>query len=172
MSAKPNVISQGRFLSLVEINGWEFAQRVGAEGVVAVAAVTSNNDIVLVEQFRPPVNAHVIELPAGLSGDSAEHAGEAHELAARRELKEETGFVSDSWEEAACPTTSAGMTDEDTTMFIARNATKVEAGGGVEGEDITTHVVPLGEVDAWLKQQQESGKRVDVRVYVGLYLLR
>lgn len=167
-----NIISEGRFLRLVETNGWEFAQRSSAEGVVAIAALTNNHEVILVEQHRPPVGARVIELPAGLAGDSSEHSGEAHELAARRELQEETGYIANEWKEVARPTTSAGMTDEATTMFVARDLTKVEQGGGVEGEDIQTHLVPLADVDQWLIQQQQAGKRVDVRVYAGLYWLR
>ncbi|MEL6797861.1 MAG: DNA mismatch repair protein MutT, partial [Planctomycetota bacterium] len=62
-------MATGRFLSLVSRNGWEFATRVNARGVVAVVATTEANELVLVEQFRPPVGRSVIEIPAGLVGD-------------------------------------------------------------------------------------------------------
>ena len=59
----------GRYLSLLERDGWEFASRNNASGVVVLVPVTDHGEIVLVEQFRKPIGKNVIELPAGLVGD-------------------------------------------------------------------------------------------------------
>ncbi len=59
------IIGQGKFLQLVNVNGWEHCERVSDIGVVVVIAVTAAREILLVEQYRPPINRHVIELPAG-----------------------------------------------------------------------------------------------------------
>ena len=82
----------GRFLHLVEVDKWEYVDRVIASGVVAVAAVTDDARLILVEQFRPPVGRPVIELPAGLCGDDPGAAGELLAEAGCRELLEETGL--------------------------------------------------------------------------------
>ena len=75
----------GRYLSLLERDGWEFASRSNASGVVVLVPVTDQEEIVLVEQFRKPIGKNVIELPAGLVGDH-EDPDESILKAARREL--------------------------------------------------------------------------------------
>jgi ADP-ribose pyrophosphatase len=65
---------------------------------VAILATTARNDLVVVRQFRPAVEAHTLELPSG-TVDS----GEAPEVAARRELLEETGYVADELEALSAP---------------------------------------------------------------------
>ena len=107
---------RGRFLGLYEVNGWEYVTRTNASGVVVIVAVTTDNELVLVEQFRAPVGAPVIELPAGLAGDQGD-ADESLIGAAERELWEETGYRSDQWRELAVCPSSAGMSDEMLTIF-------------------------------------------------------
>lgn len=82
---------------------WEYAERqtrpvsspVDAVGIVAIIDLPSGPEIVLQRQYRPPVNAVCIEIPAGLVDE-----GETPEQAAVRELKEETGYIG----EASMPT--------------------------------------------------------------------
>ena len=62
----------GRFLAMKSRNGWEYCERVNVSGVVVVIALTHDNQAILVEQFRPPVQSMVIEWPAGLVGDEAQ----------------------------------------------------------------------------------------------------
>ena len=59
-------LAEGNYLGLYERDGWEFADRPNATGVVGILPLTSNAEVVLVEQFRKPVNALGIEIPAGL----------------------------------------------------------------------------------------------------------
>ena len=63
---------RGSYLGIDEIAGWEYATRVNATGVVVIIAVTTDQRLILVEQFRIPVNAATLELPAGLVGDTAD----------------------------------------------------------------------------------------------------
>lgn len=65
---------RGKFLSMLERDNWEFAERINSQGVVVIVATTDEQDIVLVEQFRTPVNACVIELPAAY-GSPPQHTG-------------------------------------------------------------------------------------------------
>ena len=64
-----NELGRGRYLRLVRSNGWEWVERTNVTGVVVIAALTPADEILLVEQFRPPVGQSVVELPAGLAGD-------------------------------------------------------------------------------------------------------
>ncbi|MCW8925413.1 MAG: NUDIX hydrolase, partial [Xanthomonadales bacterium] len=81
----------GRFLGMKEVDGWEYAFRTNASGVVVMVPVTDEGELVLVEQYRKPVDNRLIELPAGLVGD-LDDAGEGFKEAAQRELFEETGY--------------------------------------------------------------------------------
>jgi ADP-ribose pyrophosphatase len=162
---------KGRYLSLLERDNWEFASRCNATGVVVIVAVTPAAEIVLVEQFRRPVNAPVIELPAGLVGDL--HGPDESVLdAARRELEEETGYTASKLVTTmACPS-SAGMSDEIVTFVLATGLKRIGAGGGDDSEDIRVHVVPLTEIDGWLLEKQAQGTPLDPKIYAGLYWLR
>jgi ADP-ribose pyrophosphatase len=163
---------QGRYLNLIERDGWEFASRSNASDVVVIVAVTLEREIVLVEQFRRPVNAPVIELPAGLVGDLHHEPEESVLDAALRELEEETGYKAAKLEVAmACPS-SAGMTDEIVTFILATGLERVGPGGGDDSEDILVHVVPLSQIDRWLLRKQQQGTPLDPKIYAGLYWLR
>jgi ADP-ribose pyrophosphatase len=162
---------RGRYLSLLERDGWEFASRSNASGVVVIVAVTEAGEIVLVEQYRKPVAAQVIELPAGLVGDLAD-PDETVLDAARRELLEETGYVAENMEVLmACPS-SAGMSDEVITFVLATGLERIEAGGGDASEDIEVLPVPLAGVDEWLDGQRAAGKPLDPKIYAALYWLQ
>jgi ADP-ribose pyrophosphatase len=162
---------KGRYLSLLERDGWEFASRSNASSVVVLLAVTSAAEIVLVEQYRKPVQSTVIELPAGLVGDHAD-PDESVLDAAARELEEETGYAASQLKLLmACPS-SAGMSDEVISFVLATGLRRVGPGGGDDSEAIQVHVVPLTEVDAWLKRQHSTGKPLDPKIYTALYCLQ
>ena len=162
---------QGRYLSLVERDGWEFSTRPNAHAVVVLVAVTSANEIVLVEQFRKPVDSNVIELPAGLVGD-LDDPDEPILVAAKRELEEETGFLADKLKLLMqCPS-SAGMTDETISFVLATDLERVGEGGGDDSEDIITHVIHLDEVNAWLSSRQQNGTPLDPKIFAALYWLQ
>ena len=161
---------RGRYLSLIERERWEFVTRPNAHAVVVLVATTPEGEIVLVEQYRRPLDARVIELPAGLVGDTGD-PNEAVLDAAGRELVEETGFEATSLEVVMeCPT-SSGMTDEVITFVRANRLRRVGPGGGDDSEEIEVHVVPLGEIDAWLDDRRTQGLPLDPKIYTALYWL-
>jgi ADP-ribose pyrophosphatase len=161
----------GRYLDLLERDGWEFASRSNASGVVVIVAVTGEGEIVLVEQYRKPVQASVIELPAGLVGDLND-PDESILDAAHRELEEETGFRAAHMELLmACPS-SAGMSDEVITFVLATGLQRVGPGGGDASENIEVAVVPLDRIDHWLALQQGAGKPMDPKIFAALYWLQ
>jgi ADP-ribose pyrophosphatase len=163
------VLADGRHLRLVKRRGWEFVERKRISGIVVIVALTADRRMLLVEQYRPPVDCRVIELPAGLAGDSPEAEGELLEDAARRELLEETGYRAETMVPLFHGPPSAGITSEQLTFFGAPDVQHVDAGGGDETEEITVHAVALDQLPAWLEQQSRDGKAIDVKVYAGLY---
>lgn len=170
MSRNDTTHFHGRYLDLVEREGWEFVRRSNAHAVAVLVATTPDREIVLVEQFRKPLDARVIELPAGLVGDT----GDAEETvldAAGRELIEETGYEAASLELVMeCPT-SSGITDEIISFVRADRLQRVGPGGGDDSEDIQVHVVPLDDIDAWLEARQRRGMPLDPKIFTALYWL-
>lgn len=166
-------IGRGRWLRLVDRDGWEFVERIRGRTVACIAAVTEAGELVLVEQFRPAVGRAVIELPAGLVGDEAGAESESIVAAAARELHEETGFEPGprGLEPGPRLVASAGHTTEAAHLLIARDVRRTGPGGGVSGESITVHLVPLADLHDRLDRWLEDGLDVDGRVLAGLAVL-
>lgn len=164
------IIAEGRHVRFVREDGWEYAQRRQARGVVAIAAVTDEDKLLLVEQYRVTMKGPVIELPAGLVGDDDPNE-EDFAAAARRELLEETGYDAEKLEWLTEGPSSSGLTDEVITFFRARDLKRRGPGGGVEGEAIKVHEIPLKEVHDWLDGKIRAGQAIDPRIYIGLYFV-
>jgi ADP-ribose pyrophosphatase len=163
------IVAETPHVRLLQRGRWSYVQRNNTTGAVCVVAVTPEDELVLVEQYRPPVDGPVIELPAGLVGDLDGHEGETPEAAAGRELNEETGYEAERLERWIAGVSSAGLCDEVVTLFRAAGIRKVGQGGGDSSEAITVHKVPLSRLEDWLAERQAGGAAVDFRVYVALY---
>ena len=163
------VITPGKHVNFVSRNGWEYVERPKITGIVGIIAVTDDRKLVLIEQYRPPVDKRVIEIPAGLAGDVAGQETEELAAAAKRELLEETGYEATRMRQVGAGASSAGITDEIITLFLATGLKKTGDGKGDGSEDLTLHEVPLGQVKSWLDEQTNSGLLIDLKVYGGLY---
>ena len=152
-------IFKGKKIVVRERDGWEFVERKSAREAVAIVAVAKGR-LVLTEQYRRPVDARVIDLPAGL----IEKHGPAG--TAKRELEEETGFKCRRVRLLAKAPTSPGITSEIVHYFRAIDPRRVAEGGGVGDEDITVHVIALSGIEKWLRKQKAL---VDSKVWAGLY---
>lgn len=162
---------EGKYLRVKTCGTWEYAERPNSPAGVVIVAVTPESHLLLTEQYRVPMGKNVIELPAGLSGD-AEYSGEEFLETAKRELREETGYEAAHWEQlTAAGPPSAGLSNEQVAFFLARELRRVSAGGGHGSEKIYVHGVPLNEVHAWLRQQEQQGLSIDPKIYAGLYFL-
>ena len=64
---------------------------------------------------------------------------------------------------------SAGICDEVITLFVAAGLQKKVEAHRDGTEHITTHLIPLSKLEAWLRRQQKKGKQVDLKVYSALY---
>jgi ADP-ribose pyrophosphatase len=168
----PTTLAEGKYLRLVARGHWEYAERTTATGAVAIVAMTDERRLVLVEQFRIPVGAPVIELPAGLAGDVIEVEPESLAATARRELLEETGYEAAEMRLLAAGPTSAGLSNEVVTFFHASGLKKLHDGGGDPHEQITVHEPTLDALDAWLQERAAGGTLIDPKIFAGVYLVK
>jgi len=160
---------EGQYLRLKRRGRWEYAERTNASSAVIVVAVTPDDCVLFVEQYRHPVQAASIEMPAGLVGDLG-HA-ESVETAAQRELLEETGWEAARIEFLMAGPSSSGMSNEMIAFVRASGLRRVHAGGGDETEQITVHEVPRAEAAGWLHRKIQEGYSIDPKLYAGLYFL-
>lgn len=166
-----DTLCNGKWLRLKRRGRWEYAERTNPGGGVMIIAVTPDDHVLFVEQYRPAIECMTIEMPAGLVGDVASAADESAVDAAHRELVEETGYRAGTIDFLMSGPTSAGMSNEILAFVIARDLEKIEQGGGDETEDITVHEVPRREAAAWLVGKIHAGYSIDPKMFAGLYML-
>lgn len=155
------VMWQGRFITAKTRGKWEYVSR--ARGIKAAVILAMEGDhVLLVEQYRVPLGARCIELPAGLIGDH--DAGEDTLVSAARELEEETGYRADHLEIVGEFFSSPGMVSESFSLVRARGLTKISAGGGVDGENIIVHRVALTDLPHFVQEKRAEGCVMDVKL--------
>jgi ADP-ribose pyrophosphatase len=169
MVEKEDVLYEGKFLRYVRRGNWEYVTRKGISGIVGIIAVTDEGNLLLIEQYRPPMGKNVIEIPAGLAGDVAGSEHEKLAEAAKRELLEETGYEAREMIEVVQGASSAGICDEMITLFVARGLVRRGDAHGDGSESITLHEVPLKNAESWVADRVKRGASVDLKVYAGLY---
>jgi ADP-ribose pyrophosphatase len=155
------IVWQGRFITAKRRGNWEYVSR--ARGIkAAVILAIDDGHVILVEQFRVPLGRACLELPAGLVGD--DHAGEPMEVAAARELEEETGYRAARIEPVGEFFSSPGMVSESFYFVRALGLEKVSDGGGVEGENIVVHRVAIDALPAFIDAKHAEGCAMDVKL--------
>jgi len=169
--APVETLYQGRWLSLRKRGRWEYAERNNPGGAVIILAVTPEDKLLFVEQYRVAIQKHTIEMPAGLVGDLADQLDEGALLAASRELEEETGYRCERVEFIHEGPSSSGMSTEMITFARAYGLTRIGPGGGDESENIVVHEVPRGEAGAWLFARAREGYSIDPKLFAGLWFI-
>ena len=159
----------GKHLLMKAVGHWEYASRTKAAGAVAILAVTPQDEVILIEQFRPPVGKRVVELPAGLVGDTDEYKGEAFLVAAQRELLEETGYEASQWKRVFHGPSSAGLSTEEITFFLANGLVSKGPALGDGHEELELHLVPRKEIITWLASKESAGLMIDYKIYAALF---
>jgi 8-oxo-dGTP pyrophosphatase MutT (NUDIX family) len=109
---------------------------------VNVVALTANDEAVLIRQYRHGIGAVHFEIPAG----TTDPEDTSLELAARRELLEETGFSGGTWSHLMTLSANPALQNNLTHTFLAEGVT-AGAASPEESEDIRVHLVPLAEVE-------------------------
>jgi ADP-ribose pyrophosphatase len=162
MTDEPEEIMwQGRYITAKRRGKWEYVGRARNIGAAVIVAVQDGH-VLLVEQYRMPLQARCLELPAGLVGDETE--GEDVATSAGRELIEETGWRADRIEIVGKFASSPGMVSETFTLVRAHGLTKVGQGGGIDGEDIIVHRIARLDVAAFVESKRREGVVIDVKL--------
>ena len=160
-STGPEIAWAGKWLNVLREGKWEYVSRAGGIEAVVILAIDDGH-VLLIDQYRVPLGKRCIELPAGLIGD--EHEGDTPRDAARRELEEETGYACAEVEELGFFHASPGMVTEGFTLVRASGLSRIGAGGGIDGEDIRVHRVPLAEVPQFVAAKRAEGAAIDVKI--------
>ena len=169
--APVEILHQGRWLRLCKRGRWEYAERNNPGGAAIVIALTPEDRVLFVEQYRVAIQARTIEMPAGLVGDLQGQEDEGMLLAASRELEEETGWRCGRVAFLHQGPSSAGMSTEMIAYVRAFDLVKVGAGGGDASENIVVHEIPRMDAGAWLFARAAEGYSVDPKLFAGLWLL-
>ena len=166
----PRVVYEGKYQRMVVRGTWEYSERTHPGGLAAIViAVTPEDKVLFVEQFRIPLQARTIEMPAGLVGDI--HAGESIEVSAIRELEEETGWTAEQAEVLMIGPTSSGASSEKIAFVRATGLRRVGEGGGDDSEDITVHSIARDRAAAWLVEKMGQGYELDAKLWAGLWMI-
>ena len=131
-------------------------------GGVVVIAMTDDNKIILIKQWRHPIGQELIELPAGKieKGERGEDPFES----AKRELREETGYSALHWEDMGYIFTTPGFCDEKLYFYRATGLILGQTDFD-EGEVIHTFMVDFDEAVEMVK----TGKIQDAKTIAGIF---
>ena len=136
---------------------------VSTPGAVGVIALTPDNQIVLVSQYRSSFDDLVLEIPAGMRDVD----GEDPARTAWRELAEETGYVPATVEFLGSCLSSPGVTDSGVELFIARDVVVGEsAPEGPEELEMIVMLIPFSRALAMV----DEGEITDSKSVVGILL--
>jgi ADP-ribose pyrophosphatase len=133
--------------------------------VVAMVPVHPDGTVSLVRQYRGPIDAELLEIPAGL----CDVPGEPPEQTAARELREELGLAAETLELAAAYYPVAGFADQFVRLYLATGLTHGDAARqGVEEQYMTEERVALADTVALVAE----GHIRDSKTIIGLLLAR
>ena len=158
------IMWEGRFVVAKKRGRWEYVSRARNIRAAVILAVDADDNVILVEQFRVPLGKNCVELPAGLIGDHDDDEDEDASVAAARELEEETGYRAGRMEPLGEFYSSPGMVSESFSLFAAHDLEKIGPGGGVAGENITVHRVPLVGLPDFVAARRLAGDAIDVKL--------
>ncbi len=161
------LVYTGKILELrvdqVELPNGKMGQRevVKHPGAVAIAAITPEQELILVSQYRKPVEKELWEIPAGKL-----NPGEDPLVCAQRELKEETGYQAGHWQLISRYFTTPGFSDEVMYFF---QATELKAAEPELEEDEFIEVVRVPLTRA--REMVQGGQIEDAKTIIGILMV-
>ena len=154
---------EGKYIRAMKRGRWEYVSRTNSVGAAVILA-EHDGKVILVEQYRVPVGARCLELPAGLVGDEEAHA--TVESTAIKELEEETGFTCERVERLGDFHSSPGMVAESFSLVRAHGVRKIGEGGGTEHEEIEVHLIAREDIPAFVAERRVAGVAIDVKLLI------
>ncbi len=132
-------------------------------GGAVIVPVLENGEVLMIRQFRYPIQKTICELPAGKL-----NPGEDPENCARRELEEETGYKANHFEKLTAFYTTPGFCTEQLHIYMATDLIELTAGQKLEEgeESISLQRVPFRQAMDMIRE----GEIVDGKTIVGLFL--
>ncbi|MBP2024991.1 NUDIX hydrolase [Peptoniphilus stercorisuis] len=165
---KSEKVFDGKILSLrvdtVELPDKKYSKRevVEHDPAVAVVAADEDNNILLVKQYRKPVEKSLLEIPAG-----SLEIGENPKEGALRELKEETGYIAKDLEYITEFYSTPGFCTEKMYIFFA-DEIEESSQDLDEDEFIECIKVPLDKAVKMI----EVGEIMDAKTIVGILMYK
>jgi ADP-ribose pyrophosphatase len=167
---------KGQFLSCSIINyrdrqgierQWECVERVNTDGIVIIVPINRQKEVIVIRQYRPPLNAYIIEFPAGLCDK-----GELIEQAAQRELLEETGYGGGQFTLLTQGPVSVSSSRSILHVFLAHDLEYKGSPGMDENEDIQVLKTTLDKFYDHMEVFEKTGAMVDLKIYGFLELAK
>jgi ADP-ribose pyrophosphatase len=169
------VLHRGRYLTFridtIERPDGTRATRdvAGHPGAVGMVAVDPDDHVLLVRQYRSPAERALLEIPAGTLDQRPDGSVEDPDLAARRELEEETGYRAGSWRQLGRFWTAPGFTSELMHLYLATDLTAAGNDRLIPEADERLHLVRLPWREA--VAAAERGEIADAKSIIGLFWL-
>lgn len=139
---------------------------VYSPGAVAIVPIIRTDDgpaVVMVRQYRAPIEDWLLEIPAGLRDKPGEDPVET----AHRELAEEVGYAAGDLVHLNTFYAAAGMTDQQTIIYLGTDLTEVPSqSDGIEEDYMTIETLPVSAIDMAI----EDGRVRDAKTIIGLRL--
>ncbi|TKD69928.1 NUDIX domain-containing protein [Pseudalkalibacillus hwajinpoensis] len=148
-------IYEGRIINVrvedVELPNGKQSKRelIDHPGAVAVIAITSDNKVLAVRQYRKALGKAIVEIPAGKL-----EPGEKPEVTAVRELEEETGYTCEALDKIISFYTSPGFANELVHLYVAKGLEKKGEQAADEDEFLDVLHLSLEEMEEMLKKEE------------------
>lgn len=162
-------IFDGRIISLqvddVQLPDGNESKReiVKHPGAVAIIALTNDDKIIFVEQYRKPLERSLIEIPAGKL-----EANEKPEVTALRELEEETGYTTDKLDYVTSFYTSPGFANELIHIYYTNTLTRLDIPVALDDDEfVEVHYLSLAEAEQYMLDNKIYDAKT---VYAIMYL--